>query len=223
MRALRHPDFESPTRGNNELSIAAVAAAEEALGVTLPDDVLALMACDVPAISGACGLQLDEATNWNRAVHDVQYAPDDLVGLGYLCDTLDEKALWTSSPEGEGVADWSTYHSYVVCIPRDAACPGLTEILLYPQFANRRSAERRLLRELVAANLLARYGKLTDAGYTYEPKLGGASEPTPPPVRRVRHPKFGVGTIVAEHGDQLTIDFERVGTKRVKASFVVSI
>ena len=60
-------------------------------------------------------------------------------------------------------------------------------------------------------------------------ELGGAQpfavelvdSPDPEPVvMRVSHPKFGEGKVVQRLGDNVTVDFESVGEKRLKASFL---
>ncbi|MGE3967225.1 MAG: hypothetical protein AB7F08_03225, partial [Dongiaceae bacterium] len=38
---------------------------------------------------------------------------------------------------------------------------------------------------------------------------------------RVFHLKFGYGTVIASEGDKLEIEFDKAGTKRVMASFVM--
>jgi len=40
-------------------------------------------------------------------------------------------------------------------------------------------------------------------------------------VRTVRHAKFGVGTVVVEEGENVTVKFAKAGTKRLKRSFLV--
>jgi hypothetical protein len=45
--------------------------------------------------------------------------------------------------------------------------------------------------------------------------------PPPPPAVMARHNKFGLGRVIADNGETLTIAFETVGEKRLKRSFVV--
>lgn len=53
------------------------------------------------------------------------------------------------------------------------------------------------------------------------PAASGA--PSATAVRRVEHPKFGIGTIVKETGDTLEIEFESAGRKVLKRRFVTDV
>ncbi len=88
----------------------------------------------------------------------------------------------------------------------------MTTVILWPQFETERSGHPTLLHELVAMNLRPRYAGFPETGETFAPSIfAGVTKVRPP--RRVRHPKFGEGTIVAEKYDQLTIDFRRAGNE----------
>ena len=58
---------------------------------------------------------------------------------------------------------------------------------------------------------------------TLEGELVAASTASAPSFKsgtRVRHEKFGLGTVTTVDGNKLTIDFDDGSTKRVVASFV---
>ena len=65
--------------------------------------------------------------------------------------------------------------------------------------------------------------KPTKGPLTLEGELVAASTASAPsfkPGTRVRHEKFGLGTVTFVDGNKLTIDFDDGSTKRVVASFV---
>ncbi len=211
------PDSELPEvsgRVDARLSAEAVDQAESELGVSLPGELLALIAVSHPIAGVVTGI----------------------VGLEAVLDAMEEPAVegWLPvskiyhEPLTEAVqgAHDGPYRTLYVR-PGDAMEVPIALLVMEEGVADEETTLGTFISETIGHD----FEQLDDPpplgrGSDYKvptPELCTEEDMAPPSVamtRRVRHTKFGEGTVTATDGDKLTISFDDGATKVLKESFV---
>jgi len=235
---------EASPQSEPTLAAADVARVEAALEATLAEDLLALCALRVPAVEIGTGITLDSmATLAGQAF--AAPIPDGWVAIATL-----EVEPYAAEREGEHGAPVQ-----VVCVERDPG-PGEPTVLVLAlrdedededdeEADEERPDEVELpLGAFVREQLALGYENLRDwmailksaadvekkrpALARFAPALVGDERPAAPADgRRVRHAKFGEGTVLSEDRGgaepKLTVAFDSAGTKTLLARFLTDV
>ncbi|MCE9579352.1 MAG: hypothetical protein K8W52_39885 [Deltaproteobacteria bacterium] len=206
------------TPGVPRLLLGLLTAVEDELRTRLPDDIIALAACAIPAVACASGLDLEGAIDLDALARERGDFPDDLIVIGRV--DADPFAVRDDGAHGGAAFD--------VCIPREPA--GARTIVWLDGRADQRVAIDDLVHDTIAARyrdadawpaIIAAVPTIT-LDRDRLPALVGALPPVAAlPPRRVFHPSFGEGTVVAVlDGGKLEIAFDFAGRKVLLARFV---
>jgi len=217
----------TPTR-DQRLDLATVVEVEDALGTALPNDVLALCALGISALDAGLGFRLDDMPACAQEASEQGRSPDGWVTIG----TSEPSPFAATGTETDGSS------SHELCIRRGAPAEAEPTILVIGD-GDLSAARKVPLGALVREQLARQYGERpewqsvleTAGGYgSADPDIGpeivGDPQPDEAPrgPRRVRHAKFGLGTVVREDPDgkelKLEIEFDGVGRKLLLARFV---
>jgi hypothetical protein len=180
-----------------DLAIDEVRNVELAVGMRFEDDLLGVFAAATPPLSTAHSMALAKVVGITGALRE-RRVRGDLVGVG--------------------VADPGTF----LCVelhPR-ASSKGATELVLHDVHDGRQRTVP------LAAWLDERVAGCPDTGAPFAPCIAPAMTESynNPSARRVRHPLFGEGRVLAESGTgptrKVKADFARVGLKLLQARFL---
>lgn len=192
------------------LALDAIAACEDAVGVRLTDEVLALFASDSSALARRKQMQLSLVGALTEQAHD-EGLRKNLIAIGR------DGHLWYALPKSPDDEDRRRIFVYD---DRDGSHARWDLVRVLTQEAEAllddveldQSVENTLSGEGNAQRFVVRLVDVSDGD--------GAEETT----RRVRHAKFGPGTVLREIHDgpeaKLEIAFDGAGTKTLLARFV---
>jgi hypothetical protein len=206
--------------GEATLDVAAVHSIEAALGVTLPDDVLVVLAAREPNLLCATGLSLHGmpgcAREWSEGVPESHVA---------IADLYDE-------PFAAEGTDWHGGPREVIAVARSGERSSPDVLVVYDGAPSERTTLGAFAREKLAdwfgqrdgwRGVLLREAALPLEDASFRPALVGVV-PAPPAPRFVVHPRFGRGRVVEERAGgaetKLVVDFETAGRKTVVARSV---
>lgn len=235
---------EASPQAEPTLAVADVARVESALDATLSDDLLALLALRIPAVEIGTGITLDGMVS-HAGESFAAPIPDGWVAIATL--EAEPYAGERSAEHGAPVS--------VVCVERDPG-PGEPTVLVLAlrdeeqdededeDEEDRPDEIEQSLGAFVREQLALGYSNLRDwmtivraAAHVeknhpklarFAPTLVGDEAPTAPADgRRVRHPKFGEGTVLGEDRGgtepKLTVAFDSAGTKTLFARFLTDV
>jgi hypothetical protein len=203
-------------RAEPVLHVAAVHAIESELGVTLPDDVLVVLAAGMPILDCASGLRLDGICDF---ADDERFTPDGVTIGRVYCRPFAARA-----ENDHGAQIWR------LGVPRgaDAASTRIlvddgSEQATLASFMHDRISE---WYRGASAHWLGALHALTQSSFddaSFRPALVGelAQPAAAPPPRWVSHPKFGRGKIVSTAGDKVVVDFDSGERRTLLAGFLV--
>lgn len=181
-----------------ELELERVREVEAAVGMHLPDDLLAAYAARIPRLEERHRMSLGMVIGHTGALRDHR-ARGDLVGIGQAAQRV------------------------YICLDKGAPASRETRILLYD--VDDKTADEVLLADWLAQQLAAA-GRPAPAGELPEfaPRLVQPMPESSMSGRRVRHPKFGEGKALREIGDgptrKVQVDFPGWGLKLLQARFL---
>lgn len=187
---------EAGVETSGELDVDHVRSVEATIGAGIPDPLLALVAAGVPWLERRLGLALSRFADHTARAREAR-APGDFVGVAV-------------SPEGRLI------HGFR---------PGRGDDRIDVFDADRRRTKPRSIEawldEVIAT---CHEGKGGPPGAEpFRPRLVRAALP-PGGGQRVRHPKWGEGHVLAEHGEgptrKVKAEFPGVGLKVVQARFL---
>ncbi len=192
------------------LQVEKVRDVEETLGCRFGDNVLCLFAESHLEMLGDAGIALDSVVERTRAARQTGLAPD-YVAVGR---THEETFLAVPVRPAETAAELYLY---------DVASQSTRPISVGRWLEERIGRIREGLRASGADQGERVESSPTDLQIAkYRPDM----VPEPPEVTKVRHPKFGVGTVLREHGSgestKLEIEFDDE-TRTILAEYVESV
>ena len=189
-------------RAEPVLHVAAVHAIEKELGVTLPDDLLVVLAAGKPILDRASGLRLDGICDF---IDDGAFAPD-----GVTLGRVYSRPFAAHALNDHGGEFWR------LGTPRDADAASTrllvddgSEHATLASFMHDRISEWYRDHSEHWLGALHALTRSSFADESFRPALvGELAQPVTAPPHWVSHPKFGRGKVVSTADDKVVVDFE---------------
>lgn len=200
---LRHLEARKAPLPPAEIDLDQLADVEGQLGMRLPDALLALYAAHLPSLAshhelGLSSLPFHAETAWNE--WDL---PHHSIAIGGWSDTREASFVAWRRHAGD---DTHLHVELWAC--RDGEPP---EHEVVPLIAWLTRHKERLAAELKTA--------ITPDPPRFEPTLVECNRPK----IKVKHPRFGEGTLLAERGDKVEVEFPPPHGRKVLVRHVVEV